>query len=120
RATFGCLVGQGIHHLHAGQAKKPFEWSEDGMFAIPMNLVHRHYNADSSHPARLLVVSTFPYALQSFGSVGLLSGMQYDFNDRFDGSADYFKRDERIRQRWEQANPLIALEVVRRPVETII
>jgi oxalate decarboxylase/phosphoglucose isomerase-like protein (cupin superfamily) len=30
--------------------------------------------------------------------------MQYDFNDRFDGSADYFKRDERIRQRWEQAN----------------
>jgi hypothetical protein len=35
----------------------------------------------------LLVISTFPYALQSFGSVGLLANMQYDFNDRFDGSA---------------------------------
>jgi hypothetical protein len=30
--------------------------------------------------------------------------MQYDFNDRFDASPDFFKRDERIRQRWEQAN----------------
>src|SRR6185295_6002126 len=27
-----------------------------------------------------------------------------DFNDRFDGSPDFFKRNERIRQRWEQAN----------------
>jgi oxalate decarboxylase/phosphoglucose isomerase-like protein (cupin superfamily) len=34
----------------------------------------------------------------------LLTNMQYDFNDRFDGSSDYFKRNERIRQRWEQAN----------------
>src|SRR5262249_39622049 len=58
----------------------------------------------SAHPARLLVISTFPYALQSFGSVGLLNNMQYDFNDRFDGSSDYFKRNERIRKRWEQAN----------------
>src|SRR5215471_3264662 len=98
------LSGRGYTTFTQGKQKNRFEWSEDGMFAIPMNLVHRHYNADSSHPARLLVVSTFPYALQSFGSVGLLNNMQYDFNDRFDGSADYFKRDERIRQRWEQAN----------------
>src|SRR5215475_14218151 len=69
-----------------------------------MNLVHRHFNSDSAHPALLLVISTFPYALQSFGSVGLLNNMQYDFNDRFDASPDYFKRNERIRQRWEQAN----------------
>ena len=98
------LSGRGYTTFTQGKRQNKFEWAEGSLFSIPMNLVHRHFNADSGHPARLLVISTFPYALQSFGSVGLLTNMQYDFNDRFDGSPDYFKRDERIRKRWEQAN----------------
>jgi len=98
------LAGRGYTTFAQGKKQNRFEWAEGSLFSIPMNLVHRHFNADSSHPARLLVISTFPYALQSFGSVGLLTNLQYDFNDRFDGSPDYFKRDERIRKRWEQAN----------------
>ena len=98
------LSGRGYTTFIQGKKQNKFEWAEGSLFSIPMNLVHRHFNSDSAHPARLLVISTFPYALQSFGSVGLLTNMQYDFNDRFDGAPDYFKRDERIRKRWEQAN----------------
>lgn len=99
------LSGRGYTTFTQGKRQNSkFEWAEGSLFSIPMNLVHRHFNSDSAHPARLLVISTFPYALQSFGSVGLLNNMQYNFNDRFDGSSDYFKRNERIRQRWEQAN----------------
>src|SRR5215510_2069200 len=98
------LAGRGYTTFTQGKRQNKFEWVEGSLFSIPMNLVHRHFNSDSAHPARLLVISTFPYALQSFGSVGLLNNMQYDFNDRFDGSSDYFKRNERIRKRWEQAN----------------
>ena len=98
------LSGRGHTTFTQGKRQNKFEWAEGSLFSVPMNLVHRHFNSDSAHPARLLVISTFPYALQSFGSVGLLNNMQYDFNDRFDGSPDFFKRNERIRQRWEQAN----------------
>jgi quercetin dioxygenase-like cupin family protein/oxalate decarboxylase/phosphoglucose isomerase-like protein (cupin superfamily) len=98
------LSGRGYTTFTQGKRQNKFEWAEGSLFSIPMNLVHRHFNSDSAHPARLLVISTFPYALQSFGSVGLLNNMQYDFNDRFDGSSDYFKSNERIRKRWEQAN----------------
>jgi quercetin dioxygenase-like cupin family protein/oxalate decarboxylase/phosphoglucose isomerase-like protein (cupin superfamily) len=98
------LAGRGYTTFTQGKRQNKVEWAEGSLFSIPMNLVHRHFNSDTAHPARLLVISTFPYALQSFGSVGLLSNMQYDFNDRFDSSPDFFKRDERIRQRWEQAN----------------
>jgi quercetin dioxygenase-like cupin family protein/oxalate decarboxylase/phosphoglucose isomerase-like protein (cupin superfamily) len=98
------LSGRGYTTFTQGKRQNKFEWAEGSLFSIPMNLVHRHFNSDSAHPARLLVISTFPYALQSFGSAGLLNNMQYDFNDRFDGSSDYFKRNERIRKRWEQAN----------------
>src|SRR5947209_7726993 len=102
--TLAEIAAQSLPKTPEGKKQNKVEWAEGSLFSIPMNLVHRHFNSDSAHPARLLVISTFPYALQSFGSVGLLSNMQYDFNDRFDASPDFFKRDERIRQRWEQAN----------------
>lgn len=81
-----------------------FEWAEGAMFSIPMNLTHRHYNEDSANPARLLVISTFPFAVQSFGNIGLITNMQYDFEDRFDSSPEFFQRNARIRERWEKAN----------------
>lgn len=98
------LAGRGYTTFTQSRKQNKFEWAEGSLFSVPMNLVHRHFNSDSAHPARLLVISTFPFAMQSFGSLGLLTNMEYDFHDRFDGSADYFKRNERIRQRWEQAN----------------
>jgi len=98
------IAGRGFTSFGEGKKQNKFEWTEGSLFSIPMNLTHRHSNSDPAHPARLLVISTFPFALQSFGSLGLLSNMSYDFNDRFDGSADYFKRTERIRKRWDQAN----------------
>ena len=98
------LAGRGYTTFTQNKQQKKFEWQEGSMFSIPMNLTHRHFNSDSAHPARLLVISTFPFALQSFGSLGLLSNMQYDFEDRFNGSSDYFTKSKRIRERWDEAN----------------
>ena len=98
------IAGRGYTTFTQNKQQKKFEWQEGSLFSIPMNLTHRHFNSDSAHPARLLVISTFPFALQSFGSLGLLSNMQYDFEDRFNGSADYFTKSKRIRERWDEAN----------------
>jgi len=98
------LAGRGYTTFTQNKQQKKFEWQEGSMFSIPMNLTHRHFNSDSAHPARLLVISTFPFALQSFGSLGLLSNMQYDFEDRFNGASDYFTKSKRIRERWDEAN----------------
>jgi quercetin dioxygenase-like cupin family protein len=98
------LAGRGYTTFTQSKQQKKFEWQEGSLFSIPMNLTHRHFNSDSAHPARLLVISTFPFALQSFGSLGLLSNMQYDFEDRFNGASDYFTKSKRIRERWDEAN----------------
>jgi gentisate 1,2-dioxygenase len=98
------IAGRGYTTFTQNKQQKKFEWQEGSLFSIPMNLTHRHFNSDSAHPARLLVISTFPFALQSFGSLGLLSNMQYDFEDRFNGSSDYFTKSKRIRERWDEAN----------------
>jgi quercetin dioxygenase-like cupin family protein len=98
------VSGRGHTTFAQGGRQNKFEWAEGSFFSIPMNLTHRHYNADSANPARLLIISTFPFAVQAFGSLGLITGMQFDFEDRFDGSTDYFQKNARIRERWEKAN----------------
>ena len=99
-----CVSGRGYTTFGQSAPQRKFEWAEGALFSIPMNLTHRHFNSDSAHPARLLVISTFPFALQSFGNLGLLTGMQYDFEDRFGGEANFFTQNARIRERWEKAN----------------
>jgi hypothetical protein len=71
---------------------------------VPLNVLHRHYNSDPGHPARLLAITTFPLMLQLFGSLRLINEMPFDFKDRYDGSPDYFKRTKRIEKRWDETN----------------
>jgi quercetin dioxygenase-like cupin family protein len=98
------LSGRGYTTFSQNGQPNKFEWEEGSFFSIPMNLTHRHYNADSANPARLLVITTFPFAVQAFGNLGLVTGTDFDFEDRFDGSSDFFTRNARIRERWEKAN----------------
>jgi quercetin dioxygenase-like cupin family protein len=96
------LSGRG--YTTFGDGKKKIEWGEGSLFAVPVNVEHRHYNSDSAHPARLLFVTSFPFMLQVFGSMGLINDLNFNFNDRYDGAADYFTSTRRVRKRWDKTN----------------
>ncbi len=96
------LAGRG--YTTFGSGKNKVEWGEGSLFAVPMNVMHRHFNSDSAHPARLLYITTFPFMLQVFGSLGLINDMNFSFTDRFDGAADYFTSTRRVRKRWDKTN----------------
>ena len=97
------LSGRGYTTFGGGKGNK-VEWGEGSLFAVPMNLLHRHYNSDSAHPARLLLMTTFPFMLQVFGSQGLINDLNFSFNERYDGAADYFSSTARVRKRWDKTN----------------
>jgi gentisate 1,2-dioxygenase len=98
------LVGRGYTIFGSGAKANKVEWGEGSLFTVPLNVLHRHYNADPAKPARLLAITTFPLMLQMFGSLRLIEEMPFDFKDRYDGSPDYFKRTKRIEQRWDETN----------------
>ena len=98
------LSGRGTTTLGEGAHQNKVQWSEGSLFAIPMNVLHRHNNDDSQHPARLLAVTTFPFALQVYGSMGLINDTNFSFNDRYDGAPGYYSNTERIEKRWDKTN----------------
>src|SRR5690348_3668315 len=56
------LSGRG--YTTFGGGKNKVEWGEGSLFAVPVNVEHRHSNSDSTHPARLLFITSFPFMLQ--------------------------------------------------------
>ncbi len=98
------LTGRGHTMFGDGNKANRAAWGEGSMFTVPVNVLHRHYNDDSSHPARLLHITTFPFMMQVFGSLGVINDTNFNFNDRYDGSADYFNSTARVRQRWDKTN----------------
>jgi quercetin dioxygenase-like cupin family protein len=97
------LSGRGYTTFGSG-AKNKVEWGEGSLFAVPVNVLHRHYNGDSAHPARLLFITSFPFMLQVFGSMSLINDLNFNFNDRYDGAANYFSSTQRVRKRWDKTN----------------
>jgi len=98
------LSGQGHSTFGSGGKGNQVEWGEGSLFAVPMNVLHRHYNGDSARPARLLFFTSFPFMLQVFGSQGLINDLNFSFNDRYDGSPGYFSSTSRVRKRWDKTN----------------
>lgn len=98
------LSGRGYTTFGGGGKTNKVEWGEGSLFAVPVNVLHRHYNSDSAHPARLLLITSFPFMLQVFGSMGLINDLNFNFNDRYDGAADYFSSTKRVRKRWDKTN----------------
>ena len=98
------LSGRGTTTFGDGPQQNKVNWGEGSLFAIPMNVLLRHQNADSQHPARLLAITSFPFALQVFGSMGLINDTKFSFTDRYDGAPDYFSNTDRVRKRWDQTN----------------
>lgn len=96
------LRGRGYTTVNEGKQK--VEWDEGSLFTVPLNVVHRHFNADSAHPARLLAVTTFPFMLQVFGSLGFIHDSDVNFPERFDGRLGYFSKSEQVHKRWWRTN----------------
>ena len=64
------LAGRGYTNVGSSKPNK-VSWGEGSMFTVPVNALHRHFNSDPAHPARLLFITTFPFMIQVFGSMGL-------------------------------------------------
>ncbi len=98
-------VLRGRGHTLVGE-KKPQQvnWAEGSLFAVPLNVFHRHVNDDPSKPARLMAVTTFPFMIQVFGSLGMIADLEHDFVERFDGGPSYYDRNEQVHKRWWRTN----------------
>jgi len=97
------LAGRGWTTFGERQQNK-VEWGEGSLFAVPVNVLHRHFNSDPAHRARLLAITTFPFMLQVFGSLDLIHNLSFDFKDRYSGEPDFFTTTTRVRQRWDRTN----------------
>jgi quercetin dioxygenase-like cupin family protein len=98
------LAGRGRTTFGEGKNQNKVDWAEGSLFAVPVNLLHRHTNMDSAHPARLLAITSFPFMLQVFGSMGLINDLHFQFSDRYDGAPDFFSKTTRVRKRWDKTN----------------
>lgn len=98
------LAGRGTTVFGDAAHQNKVEWGEGSLFTVPMNVLHRHSNSDSQHPARLLAITTFPFMMQVFGSMGLINDLNFSFTDRYDGSPGYFSKSERTQKRWDKTN----------------
>ena len=98
------LAGRGYTTVGGGNKPNKVSWGEGSLFTVPVNELHRHFNSDAAHPARLLFITTFPFMIQVFGSMGLINDSNFSFTDRYDGAPDYFTSTARIRKRWDKTN----------------
>jgi quercetin dioxygenase-like cupin family protein len=91
-------AGRGITEVwnrESQQTKQFFEWQAGSLFAPPMNTWHRLINTSGSEPARFLAVTTAPVIMDLFHNIDLIFNCDYVLDDRYDGRADYFEKDER-------------------------
>jgi len=98
-------VLRGRGHTLVGEGKpQQVNWAEGGLFTVPINVVHRHVNGDPAQPARLMAVTTFPFMIQVFGSLGMINDLKYDFVERYDGRPSYYDRSDQVHKRWWRTN----------------
>jgi len=98
------LRGRGYTTVGEGKNAQRFEWGEGSLFTVPLNAEHRHFNSDSANPARILAVTTFPFMLQVFGSLGFINGSDVDFPERFDSRSNYYADSKQVHKRWWKTN----------------
>ena len=94
--VFIVLKGRGHTLFGEGPRKTKVEWGEGSLFAGPVNVVYRHFNDDSTHPARLLAITSFPFMLQVFGNLDLINNLNFAFKDRYNNEQNYFSKTERV------------------------
>ena len=98
------LKGRGYTTLGEKKNGPKVQWGEGSLFTIPLNAEYRHFNSDPAHPARILSVTTFPFMMQVFGSLGFIENTNTEFPERFNGRSDFYSASDKIHKRWWKTN----------------
>lgn len=72
-----------------GRPADRVEWGPGGLFSVPLNVRHQHFNSGAG-PARLLAVTSFPLLLNVMADEDFVTDNPYVFGKRYYGGADYF------------------------------
>lgn len=94
------LHGVGATEVWTGSDEKKtiqFEWHQGSLFAVPLNCSHRMVNG-SREPAIFLAVTSAPLMIDLLHDIRFVFRCDYQFEDRFDGRADYFVPTSRRRE----------------------
>jgi mannose-6-phosphate isomerase-like protein (cupin superfamily) len=67
-----------------------FEWSENAIFAIPLNCHHQHFNGSGKQPARFVGMTFAPQVINMYGNLEFVFNCPFEFTDRFNGEPNYF------------------------------
>ena len=85
------ISGRGYTILQQeGKPEQPVKWNPGSLLSVPLNVRHQHFNTGGV-PARMLVISSFPFMLNVLGSEEFITSNPCVFTDRYDGSPGYFE-----------------------------
>lgn len=89
---FLVIEGRGSTEVWREGETRPsvFEWQAGSLFMAPINTWHRLVNATTS-PALVLAANNAPPIMNIFNSRSFVFDNPFDFRERFDASADFFK-----------------------------
>ena len=101
------LEGQGSTTIktHDGQTHS-FEWSQGGLFALPLNATYQHFNGSGQSRARLSSTNNLPMVLNLFHNEAFVFDNSFDFVERegketfFSGEGDFIPKTPG-RHMWE-------------------
>jgi len=87
----------------AGRPPQRVEWSAGSLLSVPLNARYRHVN-DSGAEVRLLVLTSFPFMLNTLNDATFIENDHHDFTERYDGSDDYFESRHLTADDWLETN----------------
>lgn len=91
------LSGRGATSVwHDEQSKHNFEWQAGALFAIPLNASYQLHSGQAAEPVRFVAVTTAPLLMNYFHNEAFIFANPFQFEDRFDGRADFFSNEGRI------------------------
>ncbi len=70
-------------------SKRSFEWSPKAMFSIPMNMPHRHFNADGRERALIVTTTNMPLIMNTFHNEAFIFDNPFSFQERA-GKESYY------------------------------
>lgn len=99
------VLGGPGHTLFFPEGAPPqrLDWRAESLFSVPLNTRYQHFN-DSNQPVRILVVTSFPFALNATNSESFVFDNEHHFGERYDGEPDYFQRSEPVGERRTRTN----------------
>ncbi len=85
------LAGRGSTVVEGpGGARHAFEWGVGSLFALPLNVRYRHFNASGTEPARFVSTTNLPLVLNAFHNEAFVFDNSYEFPERM-GERDHFR-----------------------------